>query len=90
MGGFEGFVVGGEGGIKVGGADVELFREVGGASFAGAEGHAETHDEKECDEAADGDLDDERHGSGFFGRGGAVFLGDLIEVFQIIHSMIIA
>ncbi len=90
MGGFQRFIVGGEGGVEVGGADVELFREVSGVGFAGVERHAEEHEEEESDEAADGDFDDERHRGGFFSGGGAGFLGDLVEILEIVHKLIIS
>lgn len=41
LGGFEGFIISGESGVEVGSAEVELFREVSGAGFAGIKDNAD-------------------------------------------------
>ncbi len=66
-----------------------MFREVGRGGLAGAESHTKAHDKEKSKKAADGDFDDEGHGSGLFGGGGAGFLGDLVEILEIVHGIII-
>lgn len=67
-----------------------MFREVGGAGFSSIQDDADTDDEEEGSDAADGDFDDKRERIGLFGTGRAGFLGDLVEILEIVHKLIIA
>lgn len=66
-----------------------MLREVGGAGFTSVQDDADADDEEEGSDAADGDFDDERERVGFFGIGRTGFLGDLVEILEIVHIMII-
>lgn len=89
-GGFEGRVEIFDGFVEAGGAEIELFREVGGFCSIIAEEDADGDDKRKGDNGADDDFKQEASESGSaFSLNGAVVFRDLIEILEVVHEYII-